>query len=434
MKHKYILTIALALGAMTAQAGEPNRMIVYPADGPQSGAFMIERVDRIEFATVEGEVAADVKILSTSKAELKVDVIRTEECMSYLLDVIPGVMAHQLETNPAGAASYLRSKGAKSYYEDFSGGTLSGIEDLEAATEYAVITVGADRYGVDCSVRAAYFTTANPDLVGDPRVTAEFVSCTKNDLTVKISANADVSEFYTVIGEKGTLQQQYETFAPMFGFSNIGQMVEMWGQIPRPGNSTDNYTFSGLDPNTDYELYIQPLDAKGQQGPLYILDCHTEKQGGSGASVITITPGDYILNDWGDEKLPSQFFTFTPNDQTWCYRIGVYTEEQYETQKDEIFAYLKSDPEQPTAYWFQYETLETDYQINPNTKVYAMAVGKNADGEWGEVTVLPYTTPAAVSGAPAKSFGKSDTVRARVQKNTRRAFSAPAAVRPVLTH
>ena len=54
MKHKYILTIALALGAMTAQAGEPNRMIVYPADGPQSGAFMIERVDRIEFATVEG--------------------------------------------------------------------------------------------------------------------------------------------------------------------------------------------------------------------------------------------------------------------------------------------------------------------------------------------------------------------------------------------
>ena len=63
-----------------------------------------------------------------------------------------------------------------------------------------------------------------------------------------------------------------------------------------------------------------------------------------------------------------------------------------------------------------------------------MAVGKNADGEWGEVTVLPYTTPAAVSGAPAKSFGKSDTVRARVQKNTRRAFSAPAAVRPVLTH
>ena len=127
MKHKYILTIALALGAMTAQAGEPNRMIVYPADGPQSGAFMIERVDRIEFATVEGEVAADVKILSTSETELKVDVTRTADCQSYLFDVIPGVMAHQLESNPAGAATYMRSMGAKTYYEDFAGGSLTGI-------------------------------------------------------------------------------------------------------------------------------------------------------------------------------------------------------------------------------------------------------------------------------------------------------------------
>lgn len=121
MKHKYILTLALALGAMTARADEPNRMIVYPAEGPQSGAYMIERVNRIEFATVEGEVAADVKILSTSKTELKVDVIRTEECTSYLFDVIPGVMARQLESNPAGAATYMRSMGAKSYYEDFVG-------------------------------------------------------------------------------------------------------------------------------------------------------------------------------------------------------------------------------------------------------------------------------------------------------------------------
>ena len=53
------------------------------------------------------------------------------------------------------------------------------------------------------------------------------------------------------------------------------------------------------------------------------------------------------------------------------------------------------------AYWFFYEPLTTDFQLNPNTEYVAIAAGKNAEDVWGKVTELRFTTPAAPSGAPA---------------------------------
>ena len=70
----------------------------------------------------------------------------------------------------------------------------------------------------------------------------------------------------------------------------------------------------------------------------------------------------------------------------------------------------------PTTNWFQYEAMETDFQINPNTECVAIAAAKNGEGTWGECTVLRFTTPAEVSGAsPAKAIEpmKGKTIKQR---------------------
>lgn len=104
------------------------------------------------------------------------------------------------------------------------------------------------------------------------------------------------------------------------------------------------------------------------------------------------------MNDWYGEMLPSQFLTFTPNDQTSAYRFGVYLAENYNADVEGYQEDLYTEPSMPTPGWFQYETLTTDYQIDPGTSCVAIAAAKNSNDEWGPVTELFFTTPDNVNG------------------------------------
>lgn len=404
MRNTALLSMLLAGASFVSAQTDPNRMLIVSETG--TTGHKIENVKEINFATVEGKVAAEVQLLTYSKESLKVNVQRSEACAGFMIDLVPGVMAHQLESNPASAGAYLRQHSAPTYTDDFEGGEMSGFL-LESATEYAVVTLGIDRYGVEGDVSAVYFTTPSATLNGDPRCEGTFVSCTKNEIVLNIKANADVREYYTLIGEKGTLMSQYEQFAPMFGFVNVGQMVQMWSGQGYAGNSSTDKTFSDLAPNTEYEIFLQPVDTNGEFGPLTIVYASTQRVGGDGEAVVNITFGDYKLADWDGQMLPSQYITYTPNDQTWCYRIRVDYKADYEANKDEIIDALRSDPPMSVAHWFQYEAITTDYQINPGTEIVATAVAKNAEGEWGPVTEVYYTTPATAPTAVAQRQNKA---------------------------
>lgn len=403
---KYFLA---ALGAVMISSSafaqdDPNRMLVISQGGSYT-SYAINNVDEVRFATVEGEVAAKIQINSFSLTELDINVQRTESCQSFLINVLPNVIAKQLKENPLGAEAQLKRANSPQYFQDFENGKLSGME-LETGTEYAVVTLSYDQYNTPCQVETAVFTTEGPNIVGDPKVECTVTDSTLDTISFKFVPNNDVSKYYFVIGEKGTIQEQYDMFAPMYGFVNIGQLVQMWGG-EGPGGETYEYTYKDLNPNTEYELYVQPCDVNGNFTDVMIINCSTAKKGGSGEAIVTITAGDYKLADWDGQMLPSQFFTYTPNDQTWCYRIGVYKEDQYNQEKDLIIEDLQSAPPMPAAYWFQYETLTTDYQIDPGVAVVAIASAKNADGIWGPVTELRYTTPAtAPTSAPAKTAGR----------------------------
>ena len=416
---KYILLLAALLGmtgSMAAQTDSPNRMLVIDQSGQYKG-FNANNVNRVEFATVEGEVAANVEILSSSRTELTVNVTRTPQCSSFLFDIIPAVMARQLETYPSSSvSSYMERTGAQTYYEDFPGGKVSGFE-LDYNTEYAVATLGIDRYGVPCDFRAAYFTTEKAPIVGNPMVNVEVVNAGLRTLDLHFTPNADTKEYYFCIFDEGEAQQQFDMFGPMFGFSSMGQMIMQVSGNAYVGEEDFNYT--GMEPNTKYELYVQPLDINGNMAELQVFSMQTLSQGGSGDATVEILIGDYKLTDWYGEMLPSQFITFTPNDQTWCYRFGVYTAEQYDADPEGIQQYVASEPPMPNmANWFFYETMTTDYQIDPNTPVVVVAAAKNADNVWGTINVVRHTTPAAVSGAPAMhkapALGGLDKIKTRL--------------------
>lgn len=426
---KAIFFLASMLVAIAAIAGSetPNRLFVQDNAGNYKG-FVLNRIDSISFGRVEGEVKANVEITKVACDTLWLSAIRTAECRGFKIAVVPGSIAKQL-TNPLYAINYVNRENPEVFYQDFTSGILSGIS-LNANSEYAVVTVGIDKYGIECDVDIKPFKTPAPAIVGDPKVSIEVLSTTLKTFNVKFIPNDDVLCYYVLAGKKGEMQSQYEFFGPMFGLTSFEHMIKSWG-VQLQGEGSHEWT--GMAPNTEYEVFVCCMDQNENLAPYQVFSVSTNALGGSGEAKVDITLGEYKPQMWGEEVKPSQFLTFTPNDQCSAYRIAVYKAEIYDAQKDQIHAELCSEPPMPMAYWFQYDALTTDFQIDPSTSCVAIAAGKNANDQWGAVTELRFTTAdtCGTSTAVAPMFKGGKIIGRTAAKSGVLPFTAPAAKKAI---
>ena len=421
---KFLLTLLSAILCLSvfAQDIDPNRLLIIEKSGNYK-SYVVDKLDYIEFRNVEGEVAADIEILEVTLEQVLVSITRTQSCQAFKLTCYPSVRIANASDDAIAATVDAEVK--DSYWQDFPQAAMSGA-NLEPKTDYTLVTVGYDSYGTVCDVRKAEFTTPAVPLVGDPQVAVELVDVQKFEFTLKFTPNADVSKYAYVAGAVGELEAQYAQFAPMFGFSNMGDMIAMWG-VPCEGET--EFTWKDMQPGTDYEVFIQAYDAAGTMADYQVYTLTTESLGGEGEANVTITLGKYELADWWGEKLPSQFITFTPNDQSAAYRFAVYTADQYDPQADAIKADLCTEPPMPIADWFFYEEITTDYQIDPNTECVAIAAAKNITGEWGPITEIRFTTPAEANNPAA---APSKVIKQRLNKEMKQRGVVPAVKQPKL--
>lgn len=437
MKKFTIMLAALAMAvpsfAQQEENQEPNRMLLYNTIGNRTG-YVLDRVDSIGFARVDGEVKAEIDVTGVTLESIELSVTRTPECSGFKINVIPAVVADAY--NDLTLITYInRMGGAGEYYQDFSKAQLTGI-DLQPSTDYVVVTIGIDRYGVEDGVSRATITTPGIPLVGNPEVKAEVVDRQLKSFSVKFTPNEDVSEYYCVAGEKGTMQEQLEMFGPMMGLTSMTDLIMKWG-LPRTEETVVDW--KDMAPNEDYEVFYVALDEEGTPAPYQVLETSTLDLGGDGVAEVAMELGEYIYTMWGDELKPSQFITFLPNDQASCYRMGVYKAEIYDGAAEDIRQELCSDPSMPMAYWFFYEPLTTDYQIDPLTECVAIAAAKNAKGEWGPVNEIRFTTPEEplpaedMDMAPARKASQSDVIIPRIKASRESRQFSPGRV-PALGH
>ena len=414
---KFFLTLLSTILCLSvfAQDIEPNRFVLVEKSG-NFKSYVVDKLDYVEFKTVEGEVAADIEILDVTLEAVTVKIMRTQSCQAFKLSCYP--TARIASASDDALASLVDGETSDMYWQDFEQAAMSGA-NLEPKTDYTIVTVGYDSYGTVCDVRKAEFTTPAIPLVGNPVVEVEEVDVQKYEFTLKFKPNEDVSKYSVVAGAAGEMQSQYEMFAPMFGFSNFGEMIAMWGVS---FEAEGEFTWTSMQPNTEYEVFIQAYDVAGTMADYTVYTLTTQALGGEGVAEVAVTLGDYVMADWYGEMLPSQFVTFTPNDQSSAYRFGVYIAENYDTDPEAIKAELCSEPPMPMSNWFFYEEITTDYQIDPNTEAVIIAAAKNVNNEWGPVTEVRFTTPAeaAPAAAPAKA------VRLGAPKAVKQAGVVPA--------
>jgi hypothetical protein len=393
-----------------AEDAVPNRILVTNTAGNYTG-FVIDYLDQISFARVDGDVLAKVEINEVYLDSVKMSVTRTPECMYYKLAVVPTLTANQI-TNDVAAIRYVNSLPSDMVpvlFEDFTSGVLSGIK-LNPESDYTIYTIGVDNYGVESGVFRADFTTPAPEITGNPHVDVECVGATLDSFTMKFTPNNDVQFYYILAGETGTMQKQYEMFAPMFGFSNFSDMIKGWG-IAYTGQQ--EYTWTDMAPNTEYEVFVAMTDVNGYFAPYETFKVSTVALGGHGEALVEIELGDYFLGEWDNEEMiPTQEVIFYPNEESSCYRYALYTATDYDAYPDAIKDQLCSDPPMPMVYWFFYDPMMAEFQIPTSSEFVAIAAAKNVDGKWGAVTELRFTTPDECEGyvspaAKAKSALKA---------------------------
>lgn len=390
---------------------DANRLVITSTTGDISG-YDLPKIEELSFAKVEGVIAAEVSVSDVTTTSLKVAVTRSAQCESYKIGVVSKVLADAYGDRLGDYINSNKDSSTK-YYQDFTAADMTGI-DLEYSTKYVVATVAFDKYGVMGEVRKAEVTTPSRPLVGNPQITAKATDVQLKEFTIEFTPNSDVSTYYCVAGEKGTMEDQLAMFGPWFGLNSMTDLIIAWG-VEREG--VTSHTWTNESPNTTYEVFYVALDSEGTPAEYQVLEVTTLSLGGTGEASVTITPGEYKLQDWYGEQLPSQFFTFTPNDQVAAYRFNVVLADLYDQDQEGYNADLCSEPFMAgMANWFFYDEITTDYQIDPNTSVVALAAGKNANGEWGPVTALRYTTPesAGEASAPRKSASKANNIMTRL--------------------
>lgn len=407
MKKLYTTLLCSAVFASSAfaQSLSNERMVVTSTSG-QTTSYAVDRIQQIAFPVASGEAKAEVSVSSIDADNVTFVVTRNEHATSFKLDILPSLRANAMTDEQL--VNYVDANNKSVYTQDFTAGKVElSSFGAKAQTEYTAVTVGIDEFGTLCGVSRANFTTLPAVLVGSPKIEQGELAIDARSFSLTTTANADVKGYATLSGEKGIIQSQYKSWGPMMGFTNFCDMVKSWGFSHEPGENgweavTDSW--KDMSPGTDYEIFVQGWDANDNYMPCDTISFTTKELGGAGLATVDIALGDYKLQDWNGEQLYSQFITFTPNDQSSCYRFTVCTAENYNKDPEGYANDLRQDPPMPMSNWFFYEPITTDFQINPETDAVALAVAKNAKGEWGTVVVKSFTTPSASASAVAKKL------------------------------
>jgi hypothetical protein len=204
-----------------------------------------------------------------------------------------------------------------------------------------------------------------------PNVTTTIDNLTPTTITASFDMDENCTKYHILADVVGGMDQ----WVQMFGMP-LRDLVVAWS-IGVESDTT--YTWTDMAPNTDYIVYVVAVNATDTSEVL-MTTCTTPQAGGEGASVVTIELSNITET--------SVIMTATPNDQTSRFLDGLVEKALLdEIGQDSLMTMLIAQP-----YWL-YETDVWEWlDLEPGVEYYAFAIGQNAAEQWGEMTLVPFTT------------------------------------------
>ncbi|MBR5146216.1 MAG: T9SS type A sorting domain-containing protein [Bacteroidales bacterium] len=209
-------------------------------------------------------------------------------------------------------------------------------------------------------------------VVSDPVVDVTIDETTYTTITATFTPSEECASYHLMISTEAEMAQ----WAGAFGV-DIESLVVSWGLAK---NTAYTHTWKDQVPNTEYTIYVLPKDAEGNALPMEKTKVSTEILGGEGVSVIDLEV-EVLSNT-------SVFVTATPNEETSEYHY-ILIEKAYADSIgiDSTMQIIYEDP------YALYDIDEWEWiDLTAKTEYYAIAQGKNVNGEWGEITKVEFVT------------------------------------------
>ena len=233
----------------------------------------------------------------------------------------------------------------------------------EGGAQYIIVQLeqfGIKQHSCDASV------------VTDPLVDVTIGEVTYTTITATLTPSEECASYDFMISTEAEMEQ----WAGVFGV-DLETLITEWGIEKK---TTYTHTWAKQIPNTEYTIYVLPKDAEGNALPIEKTKVSTAVLGGEGVSVIDLEV-EVLSNT-------SVFVTATPNEETSEYHY-ILIEKLYADSigVDSTMKILYEDP------YALYEIDEWEwFDLTPKTAFYAIAQGKNVNGEWGEITKVEFIT------------------------------------------
>lgn len=396
MKKIFIICLLAIINLAAFAQSEPNRILV--VEGNSFKGFALDRVDSIIFRTIDEEVLAEISFEKFAYGQnddtdtIWLSVTRTPECKTFRIACVPKTIGDVI-TDVRVAIAYFERNNEALYSQDFTSATMTGFPTkFNSDTEYTLVTLGYDQYGVASGMHKVDFRTPKVAVQGRPHVDYEIVSKDANSFTLKFIPNEDTKAYAICAFLKGQAEKDFQQWAPMFGFSSMGDMVKKFGQKEYTAEHTN--TWKRMDPNTEYELYIQAWDYNDTYADMIIAPVKTDNQGGTGVAQVTIE----VLEASNAEGQMVQHIVYTPNAECSLHRDMIIEKAAYNEPnwgEEGILNYLKQDREFPD--WNQYGVDNAYWNVNPSTQYIAFSIAKNINDEWGPLAKVEFSTPASAN-------------------------------------
>ncbi len=205
----------------------------------------------------------------------------------------------------------------------------------------------------------------------DPLVTITMTDIGTTSFTAQLVPNAECASFSYI----AMSLEEIDMWTTMMGMT-VDQLIPMWGIS---ATAEETHTWNDMTPNTTYKVLALPVGADGTTYPYCEAEFTTNTLGGTGTSTISV-----VVDNIGDT---TAHVVFTPDENTALYYDGIIEAGFFnEVGADSALNIICSgQPFYEVDDW----TWET---LDPNTTYYAIALGQNAVGEWGDTLVYQFST------------------------------------------
>ena len=382
-----ILVGLLALLPSLAMAQSNERMLIYSKSG-EVIPYRIEHIDSVKFLTDEVDLSLNptitphengktgwmkLKVGSVGAGVKSIKVIIPESFMIANMDDMQCLRLFTLEMSARMGVQIFSVDGGKEY--DLSG--------LQQGYTYTALFLPYDEIGCAGNVKRVEFTVPKGKLAGDPKVEVAFSDITTTGYTATLTPNDDVKGYFFLNMETNdpTLDQMMQ----MMRIPDLKHYIVQLGadfNTHKPHEGIQKSVMTDFKPGTSYTVYLVLIDQEGQYSDIQKFTVTTLKQGTSETARVSIEVKDIT-------KTEATVVT-TPDENTASYRETIVEKSLY--NEENIIKYLQETPDNMSLPYHSGPYTWTWPKLKPGTAYYAVAMAKNADGKWGPLTKVEFTT------------------------------------------